>query len=189
MYKFVRVEKINPSKGDKAYWFFEPSSVEQITEHWKKYCCSVIRKGIETLLHKTYEGHFTNEFETAVEHMHMFSGNNLLVDMVKVENEAYQSRIGAFYGGDKIYLSHGMQVYMLDERFFHITEEVEKDKLTFPDEERPSLEDVKYMQWPGGYHWYAKVGKLDVTDERGEQKWNTKKEAEEASKWFIVNNF
>ena len=36
-----------------------------------------------------------------------------------------------------------------------------------------------------GEHYYAKIGKLDVVDEQGNQKWNTKREAEAAARWYI----
>lgn len=35
----------------------------------------------------------------------------------------------------------------------------------------------KYIKWPNGEHWYVKVWNMDVVV-NGEQKWNTKKEAE-----------
>ena len=41
----------------------------------------------------------------------------------------------------------------------------------------------------GGYHIYAKVGKLDVVDESGNQKWNTRQEAEDAARWYIAKNW
>ena len=39
--------------------------------------------------------------------------------------------------------------------------------------------------WEGGQHYYAKIGKLDVLDKNGNQKWNTKEETIEAAKWYI----
>ena len=48
-------------------------------------------------------------------------------------------------------------------------------------------QDVRLISWKDGFHIYAKVGNDDVVDECGNQKWSTRKEAEEAAKWFIEN--
>lgn len=49
------------------------------------------------------------------------------------------------------------------------------------------IKDTRYIQWDNGIHWYVKIGKFDVVDKDNNQKWNTKKEAQEATKWFIEN--
>lgn len=46
---------------------------------------------------------------------------------------------------------------------------------------------VRLISWKDGFHIYAKVGNDDVVDEHGNQKWSTRKEAEDAAKWFIEN--
>lgn len=61
--------------------------------------------------------------------------------------------------------------------------------LTFPDEDKPTMDDVRFIVWGGGEHFYAKIGKLDVVDEHGNQKWNTKREAEAAARWYIEKNW
>lgn len=49
------------------------------------------------------------------------------------------------------------------------------------------------MKWdmPGlkikGTHWYAKIGNMDIKDEKGNMKWDTKEEAEKAA-WKFVEN-
>ena len=65
----------------------------------------------------------------------------------------------------------------------------ERDVLTFPDEDKPTMDDVRFIVWAGGEHFYAKIGKLDVVDEQGNQKWNTKREAEAAARWYIEKNW
>ena len=61
---------------------------------------------------------------------------------------------------------------------------MEKDSLEYPDEHELSPNDARYIQWSGGTHWYVKIGVHDVVDKHGNQKWNTKSEAEEATKWY-----
>lgn len=68
-----------------------------------------------------------------------------------------------------------------------IVEEKEMETLTFPDETQYYIENVRYITWVSGIQWYTKIGKLDICDEQGNYKWNTKIEAIEAAKWWIKN--
>ena len=191
-YLFVKVEKNNPCEDNHPVWYFSPDSVEQIEEHWRKYPASVIREGSRNISHKIFnniKGHISNDFESAVVSVHTYSGNPIFSDMIQVENIAYNNRINDFLNGRKIYLTHGLPVVTIDTRFYHIVDTVYKDSLTFPDEERPSLNEVRYIQWDGGEHWYAKIGKLDITDKDNNQKWNTKEEAKKAAEWYIEKNW
>jgi len=45
---------------------------------------------------------------------------------------------------------------------------------------------ARYMQWTNGSHWYAKIGNADVIVD-GDQKWDSKKEAQKAVKKFKEN--
>lgn len=193
-YRFVRVEKISPEKDDNYVWYFVPQSLEQVKEHWKKYPASIIREGSSKIASKVFNGnsitdHICNDFEEAVIKLNSITNSNIMSDMVQVENVAYNQRINDFVSGRKLFLSHGLTVVTLDTRFYHITEEIYKDVLTFPDEDKPTMADVRYIQWGGGEHWYAKIGKLDVVDENGNQKWNTKAEAKQAAEWYVKNNW
>jgi hypothetical protein len=49
-------------------------------------------------------------------------------------------------------------------------EEVWKEELEFPYEY--NFEDVRFIQWPGGRHWYAKLGNIDIVDKYEYQKMN-----------------
>jgi len=51
----------------------------------------------------------------------------------------------------------------------------------------PTDEEPRYIQWPNGTHWYAKVGANDVIVD-GIQKWNSKAEAEAAYKEWLKKN-
>ena len=56
------------------------------------------------------------------------------------------------------------------------------DNLVYP---HKNIEDVRYIKWEGGSHWYAKIGNIDIVDSKGNQKWNTKAEAEKVAKEFV----
>jgi len=188
-YTFVKIkQKIN---GNNEYWLFKPKDVAQVVEHWYKYPASVIKEGTHHLVRKVLKsviGHCNNDFERAVEVYMAATGTDLRTALVCVENEAFQSRIKSC-GDKEIYLTHGMQVMLFDERVSEVIAEVEKETLTFPDEEKPSASDIRVLVWPGGVHYYAKIGSLDVVDKDGNQKWNTKEEALEAANWYIQENW
>ena len=113
------------------------------------------------------------------------TNDSLMVSMVRIENEAFQNRLRTFRSGREIYLSHGIQVVTVDTRFVDILATTERNVLTFPDEDKPEMKDVRFIVWDGGVHYYAKIGKLDIVDKDGNQKWNTRAEAESAARWYI----
>ena len=45
-------------------------------------------------------------------------------------------------------------------------------------------EEIRILQWPGGKHYYAKVGNQDVVVD-GLQKWNSKYDAQRAAEKFL----
>jgi len=205
MYKFVRIHK-KSDQSDYGCWFLEPSSIEQINEHFDKVCGFEIRKGVDEICKKAdvnddgvlkWSGHIITPFAYSVfADMDANAATNavnlnFLQSCINVENAAYQTRVKSFLDGQTIYLAESMTVFMLDERFFEIVETIEKYLLVYPHKEKYTLGDVRYMQWNmfgnKGTHWYAKVGKRDIVDKEGRMKWDTKSEAECAAKWFIDN--
>ena len=189
-YTFVKVQQkaMPDDKQPQAFWLFRPKMEEQILEHWQKYASSTIKDGARILTRKIFKGtkgHFTNDFEQAVETWQISMGDGLLQSMEHIEMEALESRLRSFREGRQIHLNHSIQVVMIDSRFSDIVSVTERDTLTFPDEDKPTMSDVRFIVWEGGTHTYAKIGKLDVVDAHGNQKWNTRQEAEAAARWYI----
>lgn len=187
-YTFVKIK----SKMDgKENWYFHPKDELQVIEHWYKYPASVIKEGTQIMVRKvlkTVLGHSRNNFEIAVEAFMSATGCDLRMALVSVENKTFNSRIKSI-GKHAIFLNHDLQVLLFDERVSEIVDTVDMNSLTFPDEQKPKLEDVRILMWPGGSHYYAKIGSLDVTDEHGNQKWNTHGEALKAAEWYIKENW
>lgn len=50
----------------------------------------------------------------------------------------------------------------------------------------PEGKEERYIKWPNGKHWYAKIGDLNVKWD-GKNKWGTEEEAKEATKQFLMN--
>lgn len=103
-YTFVKVQPKVTAEGKqaKAYWLFKPKDAMQIMEHWHKYPRSVIIEGTKKLEKKItlgYRGHFTNDFEAAVEIWMYSMGEDLVTSMFRIENEALGSRMSTFSSG------------------------------------------------------------------------------------------
>lgn len=189
-YLFVKIQpRENVNIGDKKNcWLFCAKTENQVLEHWEKYVRSVISDGTRKLVQKAFSGttgHFTNDFERTVEITATSLHLSITEAMSKVENEAFHTRMNTFFTNGEIFLTHGLTVVLIDDRFFRVAETVEKETLVYPDEDKPTLQDVRFIVWDGGKHFYAKIGKLDVVDANGNQKWDTRQEAEKAAEWYI----
>ena len=189
-YTFVKVQQKAMPNGEhpQTFWLFRPKTEKQIIEHWQKYASSTINDGARILTQKIFKGtkgHFINDFEQAVVTWQTSMNDSLIHSMKHIEKEALKNRFRSFRDGWQIYLNNSIQVVMIDSRFYEIVSVAERDTLTFPDEDKPTMSDVRFIVWEGGTHTYAKIGKLDVVDNKGRQKWNTRQEAEAAARWYL----
>ena len=189
-YTFLKIKEKNSNKS--GSWYLLGDSVDTIKEHFKTYGKSYFREGLDAYIDwckKGKIGHYNHKFPYIVEVTAQLPENQGLpwvVVATKVENSMLQSEIDLFNKGVGFYLNKEM-VSLVDNSTLEIVETVIKEKLVYPDDEKMSLDDVRYIQWDNGTHWYAKIGKFDVIDENKNQKWLTKEEARCAANWFIEN--
>ena len=187
-YKFVRIRGIE-EQGNPGTWYLVGDSLEVIKEHFNSYGKEYFKDGVDSYiawLDRGMLGHIEHKFASLVQITCQLHQNKpWIIVATEIENEMLRNRINGFLKGENQYLGKNMAV-LIDNPYIEITDEMIKDSLVYPDDEdEMAMENVRYTQWPGGYHWYCKVGKLDVVDKNGEQKWNSKEEAKEASEWFI----
>lgn len=191
MYTFVRIK----TKRDKSYggWYLKPKSIEQIDEHWHKVCAPYMIEGMydfnksfkvrDGKLYASGSKHLTNWFASGVYDRITLFGGSYAEQSTILENHAYKTRIDMFEKYD-MYLSNGMPVFIMNPTC-EIAETKESDELVYPAQTEWLISDVRYMKWPNGQHWYAKINTYDVRDKDGKMKWNTKEEAENAAAWFV----
>ena len=190
-YTFAKIRN-KGKENDKGYWYLLADSINTIKEHFNTYGKSYFKEGVNAYMDwckKGKTGHYVHKFPYIVEVTAQLTKNQGLpwvVVATKVENLMLQSRIELFNKGTKFYLNKEM-VVLVDSPILEITNMIIKDTMVYPDDEEMTVKDARYIQWDNGIHWYAKVGKFDVVDKDNNQKWNTKKEAQEATKWFIAN--
>lgn len=189
-YHFVKVGLVNDSTYQ-GTWYFKPETKEDVDEHWNKYVACEINDGVKEYVDclKAHAeglcmGHSTTEWGSLMDIWASATGQPNIVRLMKAETELYYNRMRDINEGREIYLSEGLTVFMLTEGYTEIIEHYYSDTLSFPTE-KYTFDDVRYIQWDGGRHWYAKIGKLDIVDSNGNQKWNTKAEAEQAAKEYF----
>lgn len=206
-YEFVRFK--DKAEGGKTYptWWFVARTIDDVYEHYNKYLLPTMQVGYDGLAKSVIEKIFTGvrgqhanniaqstlkciacgKFNTGEFDLPLLPtfelANNLLL-------EAVSGRIKDVIKGE-IYLEEGLRQFGYSEgnSFYEIAETYYSDELVYPDFETPTLDDVRFIQWTGGRHWYAKIGNVDVVDLLDRQKWDTKAEAEKAALWYIKKHY
>lgn len=201
-YEFVRFRTI--ATGEESHkWWFAAKTASQVIEHTEKFFKPTMQEGFNESAHNAIEAifkygtafmkHPIHEASSAIESITEIKGyeRSSPLALFDTANEllltAIKGRLKTIDKGEAVYLEDGVRQfgYTSKNPHFEIVETYYSDKLEYPDFKKPSLDDVRFIQWDGGKHWYAKVNKEDITDEFGRQKWDTKSEAENAAKWYI----
>lgn len=202
-YTFVRFKStVDGRVGSK--WWLEATDRKTVIEHSEKYLKPKMQDGFNksakaamdsVLKHGTpsMRPHPLDVVSSAIEKVSsikyedsplafFYTANDMLFDAVN-------ARLTHVANGIPAYLENGpcQFGYCDGNKYYEIAERVQCEELKYPDEVGLTIDDVRYIQWPGGCHWYAKVGSADIVDAAGNQKWNEKSEAEEAAKWYIEN--
>lgn len=188
MYHFVKFNGV---------WYLKPESKQDIIDHFNLICYREFKEGFEdyrdnTVVKKDYDGnpylysknHSSSVWRNAVELCEMnIKGLSWLEGATELEKKTFEDRIRMFEKGKAIYLRDGLPYYCCN---VHPKYDEEKwsDKLEYPYEYK--YEDCRFMQWPGGWHWYVKCGNIDVLDKYGNQKWSDKSFAQKIAKEWCI---
>lgn len=184
MYHFVKFNKT---------WYLKPETIHDISDHFLKICSREFREGFEDFINNTVviknptdgssmlysKNHSSSVWRNAVELGIHLKGDSWLNIANSLEERTFADRINLFKKGRAIYLTDGLPYYCAME---HPTydEEVWKEELEYPYEYQ--YENVRFIQWKDGRHWYAKIGSIDITDRHGNQKWSDKSYAQKVAK-------
>lgn len=201
-YEFVRFKTV--ATGEESHkWWFAAKTASQVMEHADKFLKPTMQEGFNSAAHDAitaifkhggaFMNHPTNEVSSAIEAITEVKGyeRSSPLALFDTANEllltAIKGRLKTIDKGEAVYLEDGVRQFGYSSKnpHFEIVERYYSDKLEYPDFNKPTLGDARFIQWEGGWHWYVKLNKEDVVDALGNQKWNTKKEAEEATKWYI----
>ena len=209
-YEFVRFKYIgHPDEGEK-HWWFVARTYDDVVEHTKKFFQPTMQEGFDAYAAKyiefakkrytdfdsdyVYVPHPDNHTESALRTIWAAKNNTTTtnpkpLDLFNTANniylEAFQHRIYDVAKGP-IYLEDGVRQFGYTENnpYYEIVEHVYSETLEYPSD-KPTFDNVKFIQWPDGKHWYAKIGHEDIVDENENQKWNSRIDAEKAAYWYI----
>lgn len=112
-----------------------------------------------------------------------FKGKNLLDDLELLGKHPYiESYISIFRESDRgILVNPSYGFFGHNKKDVKIYKIVKNEEFEFPFDGEGN---IRVMQWPGGNHWYAKIGNQDVVID-GEQKWYSRNKAIKMAKEFI----
>lgn len=204
-YEFVRFKNLATDEESHKWWF-AAKTARQVMEHAEKFFKPTMQEGYNSAAHDAVEAilkyggimnHPTNEVASSIEAITEIKGykRSSPLALFDTANEllltAIKGRLKDIDKGEAVYLEDGVRQfgYSSNNPHFEIIERYYSDKLEYPDFKKPTLDDVRFIQWDGGEHWYAKVNKEDIVDELGNQKWDTKEDAEKAAEWYIKNYY
>ena len=171
MYHFVKINNI---------WYLKPESLNDVVEHFNKVCGREFEQGFNdfkdnTIVTKGYDGkpyldsknHSSSVWRNAVELEMQIKGKGWLETATSLEERTYKDRIKRFLSGKPIYLMNSLGYSPFIE---HPEYDEEKwcETLEYPFEY--NYNDVRFIQWKDGCHWYAKIGNVDICDKWGNYK-------------------
>lgn len=196
-YKFVRFLDRYSNESGKTWWFVAKTS-NDVMEHSEKILKPLFQVGFDSAAkdfcdalfkfgNPDFRKHPTNQVSALIQQICLIKNMDGPLAFYDTANrllhEAMNGRLKSVANGKEIYLENGVREF--GGKADDIIETVYSDDLVYPDEKKPTFDDVRFIQWTGGEHWYAKVGNIDIVDENGNQKWSTRKEAEDAArKWL-----
>ena len=177
VYNFVKI-KGTRLKNHVSNWMLECDSVEKLFIHNKKYYGSNVELEFTKYLNAKDGGEDSNWVKAAK----MLSGNDsIVVGAVTLEMKGLEGKVKAIENYGRIYLSDRGS-YMIMSSTDEIVDECTMDECAYP---KKSKGDIRVFQWIKGRHYYAKIDKMDVVDGEGNQKWYTRKEAQDAADKYL----
>lgn len=182
-YHFVKYNNI---------WYLKPETRQDIIDHYSIILKREYEEGFKDRISSTHLGknnevyieHPTTSWAKAVEIYMQIWNLSWVMAAHKLETETINNRLNMFDNGCPLYLINGLTSFVPNVTI-DLQDECWKDTLEYPKPDTYTTNDIRYMQWKDGSHWYAKIGKYDVVDENGNQKWNTRNEAINAAYVFL----
>jgi len=178
-YVFVRIVAIDNSVYPN--WFLLAKTKNEVYHHFEKYCGKEIENGVRDFIRNNDDDNLITVFGNSI--------SKLLKENVApcttashLENETLLNRYDSIDKGHALLLTNGMQ-YMGLLDGFKIIQTRESSVLQYPDEIKPTKEEIIIKRWDDGTHYYAKIGSFNVVDDNGNVKWTSYRRAmEEALK-------
>ena len=199
MYEFVRIKNKHDKEGGNL-WYFRAKTISDVNLHTDQILRPLLQSGFNSFsekfinaIHKNgspvFMAHADNDVEAGIRNIDaIYHDEARPLSMFETANQmlfdAYQARVRTLEKYGECYLANGVTQFGYNEENFEICERKFSEEFVYPTQRLATMDDVRIIQWPGGAHYYAKIGNLDVVHD-GKQKWDSEIEAKKAAYWFI----
>ncbi len=162
------------SKDIRYGWLFDIQSINELYDYLDAVIAPRSRSEFSEALKYTQGKAHAN----VVAFMAELKGISIINAVLKLNADRSRGMEKAFFDTQRIFIN-GLGGYFGNNKDVKVTDTKEIDLWALPDEQ------PRFIQWSGGEHWYAKIGDEDIVV-AGKQKWNTRREAEQAAKDYLV---
>jgi len=143
---------------------------------------------IKKKIQKGIRYHCASEDEYAVEFtlLHGRQDDRLTVvdDCFLISDKLLGSYSHYFFDQGMIFITEEGAIRPLVGMEYEVLKTSENNVLVWPSE-KYTKSDINVFRWPGGKHYYAKVGNVEVISLDGQSKWSDVKEAERQASLFL----
>lgn len=175
--EYTFVKPVDTKLGLVYDWCLKVSDIATLLDYEEKIMGSNIRKAFREEI-KFLEGKIHQPYECFAATISQKEGKSFVESLARFFDKAAQGRFTLMKKYGTLYIQKTCGYFFHDD-YIKITAEKKVNDIVWPEGG-----EVRYMKWPNGKHWYAKIGDLDVKVD-GQMKWDTKQEAEEAVKKFV----
>ncbi len=180
MWTFLNV-RLKGFKGFPTEWMLKVTSLDQLLAYHMATTPNRIAAAFADGI-KVREGraHISNSLNILADMRAQRTGRSWVESLVNIRDEVQGNQQKLLIQG-YILLIRSIGSYSFDNpdwTHYDVLETKQSEDMIWP-----KLEP-RFLQWPGGSHWYAKVGDLDI-EWNDKAKWDTRAEAERAAAKFL----
>lgn len=184
IWTFRKVRLKNMEADFPCEWMLVIRTVKELWQYYSETRPTVIQTALQDWIKTTSQpiqkDHFRNHISQTVYFLSALNDCSFIESITKLFGQVEQNQISQLSKGKTLYI-RSIGSYTFGDQY-ETLDEFQSSELLFP------LDKVRFLQWSGGKHWYAKIGNTDIVVE-GEQKWNSKVEAQKAASKFILENW
>lgn len=180
MYRFVKIKDTRLQQKNIWPWVLLCDDSFTLIKHTEKYMATSIEDGIKDIFSNDRNDISSNWGKSIQQYLDIKGGSPVDIS-ITLENKVFQGKQRCLELNHTLLLrSNGSYSVLTDD--LEIINTIEKEKMVYPSY---SESDIKISQWPGGNHYYAKIGEMEVSDNSGNIKWNTSKQAYEIALSYL----
>lgn len=176
-YIFIKIQDKKLPQLEYDYMLY-CDSIELLLEHTSSYMDNHIKEGLEDYFQNS-NSHSTTIWRNQMETLSMIKQMTVLNASTYLQNTVLNNKMQSIHKFGSILLSE-RGTYMLLSDNYTILDKIILDSMIYPMGDY----SIRVIKWDGGKHFYAKVGKFDVVDKQGNQKWDSRFRANEKAEIF-----